>query len=304
MGCPWPQGEQGIQGPTGATGPKGDPGPMGATPTIAVNTVTAGEDAKVIANPTETGVAIDFVLPIGPKGDTGEQGPKGDTGEQSPKGDTGEQGPKGDTGEQGPKGDTGEQGPKGDTGEQGPKGDTGEQGPKGDTGETPIISVVENTPTSYKLNFKTTETDITTPNLFAPLVSYHVNLSATSSTLTIPLDNLNLIYQNTSTTSVRISVRPLNTGTSILTDMRRTTIYGGGTIEVQTFNNTTVSSQTVLDDLVYSQSQEEHSIKIRQQNPTTQLWSLCEIRSFISNGAARTSVWIKWIESETSYEAP
>ena len=42
-----------------------------------------------------------FIVPQGPKGDTGAQGPKGDTGAQGPKGDTGA------TGATGPKGDTG-----------------------------------------------------------------------------------------------------------------------------------------------------------------------------------------------------
>ena len=42
-----------------------------------------------------------FIVPQGPKGDTGAQGPKGDTGAQGPKGD------KGATGATGPKGDTG-----------------------------------------------------------------------------------------------------------------------------------------------------------------------------------------------------
>ena len=39
----------------------------------------------------------------------------------------------------------------------------GPMGPQGDTGETPAITVVEDTPLSYKLNFKASTTDITTP---------------------------------------------------------------------------------------------------------------------------------------------
>lgn len=145
-----------------------------------------------------------------------------------------------------PRGETGERGP---AGEQGPAGIQGPQGEKGDTGEK--------------------------PNLFKSLDEYHVDLSASGSTLNIPLGSLILTYQNTSTS-----------------------------IESQTYNNTTVSTRTVLDDLVYNLSQESHSMKIRQQNPETKLWSLCEIHSFISNGAARTSIWIQWSEIDVSYEAP
>lgn len=178
------------------------------------------------------------------------------------------------------------------------------QGEKGDTGETPAITVVEDTPISYRLNFKTITEDITTPNLFKPLDEYHVDFSASGSTLNIPLGSLILTYQNTTSSSVRISVAAKDTAAPVLTDIRRITIFNAGSIESQTFNNTTVSTRLVLDDLVYSQSQESHSMLIRQQDPATKLWSLCEIHSFISNGGARTSIWVQWSETDVSYEAP
>lgn len=196
------------------------------------------------------------------------------------------------------------QGPPGPMGPEGPRGEQGVPGPKGDTGETPVITVVEDTPLTYKLNFKTSDEVITTPNLFKPLDEYHVDLSASGSTLNIPLRDLILTYQNTSTSSIRISVAAKDTAVPVLTDIRRITIFSAGSIESQTFNNTTVSTRLVLDDLVYTQSQESHNIKIRQQDPVTKLWSLCEIRSFLSNGGARSSIWIQWNEVDVSYEVP
>ena len=118
------------------------------------------------------------------------------------------------------------------------------------------------------------------------------------------LDKLVLTYQNTSSTAVRVSIAPKDETVPILTDIRRTSIYGGGSIEVQNNDNTTVSKSLVLDSIMYSQSQEEHSMKIRQQDPTTKLWSLCEVHSFISNGGARASVWVQWSEINVSYSAP
>ena len=195
-------------------------------------------------------------------------------------------------------------GPPGPKGERGEKGDTGPQGEKGDTGETPVITVVEDTPLTYKLNFKTSADDITTPNLFKPLEEYHVDLSATNSALNIPLGSLILTYQNTSTTSVRITVASKDTAVPVLADMRRISIYNGSSVESQTYNSVNVTTRTVLDEIMFTQSQESHSMMIRQQNPDTKLWSLCEIHSFISNGAARTSVWVQWCEVNVSYEAP
>ncbi len=204
-------------------------------------------------------------------------------------------------GPRGPQGVRGYVGPKGDPGVMGLQGVKGDPGEKG---ETPVITVVENTPISYKLNFKTTEQDITTPNLFAPDTEYHVNLSIVKSVLTIPLKSLVLTYQSTSSSAVRIAVAPKDAGTSVSIDMRRTSIYNASTIETQTLDNTTVSSRTVIDEIVYNKSQETHSIKLRQQDPVAKLWSLCEISSFISDSAARTSVRIQWIEYDVEYEVP
>lgn len=163
--------------------------------------------------------------------------------------------------------------PQGEIGPQGVQGDRGCPGPQGENGETPVITVLESTPISYKLNFKTFEQDITTPNLFAPYSEYHADLSAVNSVLTIPLKNLVLTYQTTSASAVRISIAPKESGASVLIDMRRASIYNASTIEAQTLDNTTVSGRTVIDEIVYSKSQETHNVRIRQQDPETKLWS-------------------------------
>lgn len=186
----------------------------------------------------------------------------------------------------------------------GEKGEPGIQGPKGENGESPVITVTEDTPISYKLNFKTSEQDITTPNLFAPYSEYHADISAVKSTLAVTVGNLVLTYQTTASTTLRISIAPKDTAVTIFADIRRTTIYNNGTAEAQTFDSTTISARTVIDDTVYCKSQETHSIKIRQQDPTTKLWSLCEVNSYISAGGARTSVRVQWSEYDVSYEVP
>ena len=211
------------------------------------------------------------------------------------------QGPPGPMGSEGPQGEQGIPGPQGEKGDTGEK---GEQGPRGEDGEPPVVTVVEDTPLVYKLNFKTDQQDITTPNLFAPYTEYHADLSAVNAVLTVPIQNLELTYQTASSTTVRITIAPKETTVPILADMRRTSIYNTGSVEAQTFDNTTVSGRTVLDEIVYSQSQETHSLKIWQQDPTTKLWSLCDVYSFISRGGARTSVRIQWSEYGVAYEAP
>lgn len=100
----------------------------------------------------------------------------------------------------------------------------GEQGEQGIAGETPEITVEESTPLIYKFRFKTSDQDIVTPNLIAPLTEYHADLSATNSLLTIPIENLVLTYQNASTTSMKISIAPKDESIPVLTDMRRSSI--------------------------------------------------------------------------------
>ena len=240
---------------------------------------------------------------MGPRGIKGEQGcpgPQGEQGIQGPQGEKGDPGEKGEQGIQGLKGEPGEPGLQGEKGDPGEKGEQGIQGLQGENGETPVITVAEDTFLSYKLHFKTSSQELTTPNLFAPLTEYHVDLSATGSTLTIPLEDLVLTYQNTSSSALRISIAPKDTAAPVLADIRRTTIYDNSTMESQTLNNSTISNTVLLDGTVYTNSQETHVMKIRQQDLATKLWSLCEVHSFLSAGGACSSVRIQWVEDNVS----
>ena len=107
--------------------------------------------------------------------------------------------------------------------------------------------------------------------MFKSLDEYHVDLSASGSTLNIPLESLILTYQQISTTALRITIAVKDTSVPVLTDIRRITIFNTSSIKSLTLNNTTISTRTVLDDLMYTQSQESHSLTIRQQNPITKL---------------------------------
>ena len=177
-------------------------------------------------------------------------------------------------------------------------------GPTGPTGAVPSVTVAESTPTSYKINFKTDTQDITTPNLLAVMDTRNVDLSTLNSSVDIPIGKLILTYQNTSANSIRISVRAADASTPVLTDMRRSTIYDAIAVEAQTFNNTTVTTAVVLDDLMYSQSQESHWMRIRQQDPATKLWSMCMVYSFASQNGSRTSISIQWLYTGASFSKP
>lgn len=286
MGPEGSRGEQGVRGEQGPMGPRGIKGDQGCP------------------GPAGPRGAVGPMGPRGPQGVRGDTGPKGDPGEQGPQGKKGDTGEKGEQGIQGPKGDPCEQGPQGEKGDTGEKGEQGDRGEKGENGETPVITVAEDTPRSYKLHFQTSQQELTTPNLFAPFTEYHADLSTVGSALVMPLKDLVLTYQSTSSTALRITVAPVDAAASVLVDVRRTSIYNGSTVETLTLNGSTVSGRTVLDDIVYTNSQESHTMVLRQQDPTTKLWSLCEIHFFLSGGGARVSVRIQWNEYDVAYEVP
>ena len=194
--------------------------------------------------------------------------------------------------------------PVGATGPQGEQGVQGDTGAVGATGPAPEMTVSEDTATSYKVSFKTADQEIVSPNLKANLDCYNINLSALNSTKDIALGSLILTIQNTSATSVRLSVRAANADAPVLADIRRASIYNGGTVEAQTNDNVTVKNTLVLDDLIYSQSQEMHWTRIRQQDPTSGLWSMCQVYTFISQGGARTSVCINWFYTGATFQTP
>lgn len=253
MGPTGPAGEVGPTGPQGLTGLTGPTGLTGATPSVTVRNVTSGSTAAVTATPSDTGVALDFVLPQGPTGPTGSTGVKGDIGA---------------------------------------------------TGPAPTITVEESSPTAYRVRFHGSGADVVSPNLRASPEVYNMNLSSTGSAREITLGKLILNVQNGSSSSIRLSLRAANTAAPVLVDLRRTTIYDGSTIESQTWNSVPFSTSQIIDDVLYDNSQETHWMRLRQQDPATSLWSMCQITTFASAAGARVSIIVDWYYTGATFTVP
>ncbi|WP_215701029.1 collagen-like protein [Clostridium sp. MCC353] len=329
-GAAGPQGERGDQGQQGEKGKTGGQGPTGTVPTIAVGDVSSGSEAGVTTLPTETGIMLNFVLPSGPEGPRGIQGEQGEPGPQGQKGENGPAGPRGEmpavaignvssgdtaqitanSTEDGvaltfilPIGPAGPQGEQGAQGVQGPKGENGDMGEKGISGPSPEMAVAEDTPTSYKISFSTAEGNMVTPEL-KPSIDYHnVNLSVSNNPVDIPVGKLILTAAPVSSSVIKLSLKAADASKPILADIRRTGIYDT-TVRSQTYDNTTITSSIVLDDTVYTLSQEIHWTIIRQQNPDNSLWSMCKIGTFASASGARTSICLKWLYTDSSFTTP
>ena len=154
---------------------------------------------------------------------------------------------------------------------------------------------------SYKLGFKTADQEIISSNLRVMAESHNVDLSKAGSSVNITIGKLVLIYAYADTSSIRINIRAVDTAVPVLADIRRTSIYDGSAIDSQTNNDIKVSASVSLDSTVYSQSQETHWMRIRQQDPVSSLWSMCEVTTFASARGARTSVCIEWIYTDSSF---
>ena len=190
---------------------------------------------------------------------------------------------------------------------QGPTGPTGSAGVKGDigaTGPAPTITVEESSPTAYRVRFHGSGADVVSPNLRASPEVYNMNLSSTGSAREITLGKLILNVQNAGTSAIRLSLRAADTAAPVLVDLRRTTIYDGSTIESQTWNSVSFSTAQIIDDILYDNSQETHWMRLRQQDPATKLWSMCQITTFASAAGARVSVIIDWYYTGVTFAAP
>ena len=315
VGPTGPQGLTGLTGPTGPTGPKGIQGVTGPTGPQGIQGVTG---------PTGPQGSQGVTGPTGPQGSQGVTGPTGPQGIQGVTGPTGPQGSQGVTGPTGPTGPQGIQGVTGPTGltgatpsdtgvalgfvrPQGPTGPTGSTGVKGDigaTGPAPTITVEESSPTAYRVRFHGSGADVVSPNLRASPEVYNMNLSSTGSAREITLGKLILNVQNAGTSAIRLSLRAADTAAPVLVDLRRTTIYDGSTIESQTWNSVSFSTAQIIDDILYDNSQETHWMRLRQQDPATKLWSMCQITTFASAAGARVSVIIDWYYTGVTFAAP
>lgn len=143
-------GEKGEVGPRGEQGIQGNPGPINS---IKIGRVEKGEEASVTIVGESPNQILNFVLPIGPKGNTGEKGDQGPKGEQGIQGETGATTSLSiglvSSGEEASATIIGEAPdqilnlvlPKGDKGEKGNVGPQGVQGIQGETGPANSLTI-------------------------------------------------------------------------------------------------------------------------------------------------------------------
>lgn len=68
----------------------------------------------------------------------------------------------------------------------------------------------------------------------------------------------------------------------------------------------TAKKFTLLLLLYHTQanSQETHWMRLRQQDPATSLWSMCQITTFASAAGARVSIIVDWYYTGATFTVP
>jgi hypothetical protein len=226
----------------------------------------------------------------GERGATGESGPPGLHGVQ------GLQGPHGAQGIPGVPGATGETGATGTQGSQGLQGLQGIQGVTGTDGFSPTVTVSEDTQRSYVLEVTNRDGSFLTPNL-SPLADtsvYSANLAGAGSSMNVPVGNLIYTVSNYNAGASQVQLRAA-AGT-VPADVKKFSQFDTTQVDSSSWDNAAFTeTPTVIDTMVYGRSNEFHVTRIRQQDPSTGLWSLYEVNLFSSASDARVNVWVKRI---------
>ena len=156
----------------------------------------------------------------------------------------------------------------------------------------------------YKVGFQSGDTKVVSPNLKPVSTYYNADLGASGRYLDIPIGSLVLTYKYVSAAALSVSVQAADVKKPVVADIRRLTVYDGLSIEADTWDNKTISTSISLDAILYNNSQEMHWLRIRQQNPDTGLWGMCEVRTFASQGGARTTIWVDWAFTAAEFIVP
>lgn len=130
---------------------------------------------------------------------------------------------------------------------------------------------------------------------------YRGNISTSGSYIDVPLAN-DMYYRLEYLSSTTIQLRLIHTGGPIRYDFRRLSgVDGGAAMEGSYADFATLNGSLIIDTPIYNNSREMHWVMVRIQNPDTNLWSLFEIRHFVSGAGARATIWVSTIEENVSY---
>lgn len=128
----------------------------------------------------------------------------------------------------------------------------------------------------------------------------HGTLPLLYSRLTAQVGNdVRYMVQNYGDNNVKVYVQAIHNllGDTVV-DIKCSSQQGSNTSRGQTLQNSILTNMfQEIDIFSYADSTEMHNTWIRQQNPSTKLWSLHEANLFVSMNGMRVDIWINEIYS-------
>jgi len=123
-----------------------------------------------------------------------------------------------------------------------------------------------------------------------------LNFSITPTQFTVvPVSCVDLVFTFVDNMTIQLRIRPRLPFTSVLVDSRRFS-FSGATAAAEAHDNLTLTGDGIVaSPNILTESNDFQKSWLRQQNPDTGKWSLCEYSVFGSNGSERITVWINWI---------
>jgi len=131
-----------------------------------------------------------------------------------------------------------------------------------------------------------------------PVESYNFNLSAAGSSGSFDVGSITFTLSHVSTSDIRLIIRPSDLSKPVLIDLKRFGVFDATTAQSFIQNNYTLSGNLTVDDTIHTNSNDWQITWLRQRNPVTLKWSLCEYSVFASQNGSRVSLWVRWVYKE------
>ncbi|MDR2202133.1 MAG: hypothetical protein LBP26_05155 [Clostridiales bacterium] len=110
----------------------------------------------------------------------------------------------------------------------------------------------------------------------------------------IPVGYLTYRVSHSAGTDLSVSLKA-TTILNVLADVKKFAQFNAAGVESVSYDATVFNLNWVkIDSISYNRSNEYHVTRIRQQDPRTKQWMLCDVHLFSSDGANRVNAWVEW----------
>lgn len=173
-------------------------------------------------------------------------------------------------------------------------------------GTTPTTATVETLTDSvhdYSLRFSDGENNFDTCCLKPKYPHYHFDLSTDNAHAQILVGNVTFDYYGKENgTGLQFTLRNIS-GYDFNVDLNVMGTDGHSLTETGSqYQAQRVRTGASHDRKVIGNAIGRHSVYLKQQQPDTNIWSLCEVKCFPTDNNKHVDIWVDWIAENIEYE--